>query len=397
MLKRSFWSIAILIALIEIYSVRPHAPGEIQPNDPGIKHFLPGAIHVHTKHSDGSGDVAEIAQAAKRAGLEFVVVTDLDTSQARKEEGSYDQVDVFIEMEATTTAGILLTFYSHTDAVRESDEKVRQIAWQHFQGNKTYPELFNIVAHPSHPKKPWNAFDRNPEGVEIFNFDSLWQKARNESTIGSGITLFTYPWSNFLAALRFSQTNRKDLTSWDAMNAISPGRFGVLAQHSLASSHLGPLHLKWPSYEQAFKVGTTVLFYEPPLATDFQSRKAQLYRLLREGRSAMVFNYLHPFHGNDWTIECDSGVYRSGERLTSPKNCEFVVRLPKSLDYDATLRLWRSGELASEVQNAGAETRIPVSGPGAYRLEVWLRISTLFRVLLSGEVPYLFYNPIYVQ
>ena len=35
-----------------------------------------GNLHMHTTYSDGAGTHAEIARAAVRAGLDFVVVTD---------------------------------------------------------------------------------------------------------------------------------------------------------------------------------------------------------------------------------------------------------------------------------------------------------------------------------
>src|SRR5690606_25643630 len=38
-----------------------------------------GVIHVHTRYSDGAGTVRRVAQAAVRAGLDFVIVTDHDT------------------------------------------------------------------------------------------------------------------------------------------------------------------------------------------------------------------------------------------------------------------------------------------------------------------------------
>ena len=35
-----------------------------------------GAIHVHTRRSDGTGTVDDVAAAARRAGLQFVIFTD---------------------------------------------------------------------------------------------------------------------------------------------------------------------------------------------------------------------------------------------------------------------------------------------------------------------------------
>ena len=35
-----------------------------------------GAMHIHTKRSDGSGTPEQVAAAAARAGLQFIILTD---------------------------------------------------------------------------------------------------------------------------------------------------------------------------------------------------------------------------------------------------------------------------------------------------------------------------------
>ena len=46
------------------------------PEQEGIAEPVRGAIHIHTRRSDGSGTVDQIAAGAARAGLRFVVLTD---------------------------------------------------------------------------------------------------------------------------------------------------------------------------------------------------------------------------------------------------------------------------------------------------------------------------------
>lgn len=397
-MKRLLFIVFLAVLFIEIYSVRPHSPEEMDPTDEATKHFLSGVLHIHTQASDGGENLPEIVEAAKKAGRHFLVITDINSSVARKEEGRYGGVDAFVEMEVIAPQGNLLSFYSTSKAASEPDGKIPRMALQHLSGKEPVEGMFNIVAHPSHPKRPWNDLVRNPEGIEVFNFDSLWRKQLDDSMLKFGITGLIYPFSNFLAALRIQQTSRKDLTTWDAMNAIQPGRFGVIASHSHANFRVTPSWgLHWPSHEQTFKLASNIVFYDPPLYHDFSERKKQIYSLMQQGKSAMVFDMIYPFQGNDWTVECDQGKFRSGDRLTLAGQCEFVARLPKDLGYHATLRLWRAGDLVKEIENAGSVTHIPVTRPGIYRLEVWLKIGTLFKVLLSGESPYVFYNPIYID
>ena len=46
-----------------------------------------GNIHMHTVHSDGAGQVADLVAAAARADLDFIIITDHNTLVDQGEEG----------------------------------------------------------------------------------------------------------------------------------------------------------------------------------------------------------------------------------------------------------------------------------------------------------------------
>jgi hypothetical protein len=62
-----------------------------------------GSIHMHSCYSDGSGTVRDIAAAARRAGLDFLILTDHDTLQPRDDgwQGWHDGVLVVVGVEIT--------------------------------------------------------------------------------------------------------------------------------------------------------------------------------------------------------------------------------------------------------------------------------------------------------
>ena len=51
-------------------------PAQIVSRESSISRPLRGAIHVHTRRSDGTGTMETVAEAASAAGLKFVIVTD---------------------------------------------------------------------------------------------------------------------------------------------------------------------------------------------------------------------------------------------------------------------------------------------------------------------------------
>src|SRR3954466_16340825 len=69
---------AVLVAVIFFLLVSlPPKPRLIQLADAALaQRTVAGAYHIHSVRSDGSGDRQAIAEAAARAGLKFVVITD---------------------------------------------------------------------------------------------------------------------------------------------------------------------------------------------------------------------------------------------------------------------------------------------------------------------------------
>ena len=116
--------------------------------------------HVHTTRSDGRGDDAEIARAAKAAGLDFVVVTDHDhgdaggsaPTPAQSRDAHYlDGVLFVYGAERSTPSGHLVVL----------------------------PGGLSIAAHPTHPRRPWIRWplDAGVAGLEILSGDSLFAAA----------------------------------------------------------------------------------------------------------------------------------------------------------------------------------------------------------------------------
>src|SRR5690349_7909511 len=65
-----------------------------------------GAFHVHSNRSDGSGTVDDIAAAASRAGLQFVILTDHGDGTRTPDAPSYRSGVLTIDgLEISTTGG----------------------------------------------------------------------------------------------------------------------------------------------------------------------------------------------------------------------------------------------------------------------------------------------------
>jgi hypothetical protein len=78
-IRRFLISISVLAVALTGATLALLPPRAIGPSSSSIPLTWPtvrGAFHVHSQRSDGTGTIDEIAAAAARAGLQFVILTD---------------------------------------------------------------------------------------------------------------------------------------------------------------------------------------------------------------------------------------------------------------------------------------------------------------------------------
>lgn len=397
-----FWTLFILGFAIEIFSILPfQSSNEIGVS--GSSDFVKGIIHVHSNFSDGGSSPDRIAEAANQAGLDFVVLTDHNTQDARKQgfEKKYGNTDFFVEMEASTSAGHTINFFSQNETLRESgNQTIAQASYRQILETQSYPNMFVSIAHPSNIKNPWSRLDHFAEGFEVVNFDSSWQRQLSDSPLRFFLTALIYPFNEYLSALRFLEIYPKDFNVWDEMTSRGPGHFAYLAHDTHSKVKLNNQYsLAWPDYLMTFKLASNILFLKEPKAADFEKRKQQYYLSLKEGRSAIVYQSVFPFNGNSWNIQCGEKKWGPGDVVRDVTGCEAWVQTPIT-PFIKVIRLVKNGEQTHEVlvdKSSKEPLRLPLSGAGTYRVEVWAKLHSALRLALNRPVPYIFYNPIYLQ
>ncbi len=396
-MTRVFPSLILAALLFEIYSVLPLRVTEY---DEGSPPYIAGSVHVALSPGSARQPILDqIAAAAERSRLGFVVLATQDKTLPESVAGTRRGVDFYPEMEISTPSGHALVFFSHTAAATLAGPRIRELGWNHFLGKESRAGMFVVAAHPSSVFHPWERLDRMPEGVELINLRSLVERHAFDSPLSFALTLAVSPFNPYLGALRLYQPFSRDFVGWDATNTVNPGHFGIVATDDLSDwPGLNRFGLLFPPVNQTLAVASTIVFPDGPLSTNFDQRRKQVYRSLREGKSALLMQAIHPFEGNDWTMTCGKKEYRSGDKfaLREP-GCEFVIRTPDTLPNRKRLVLLRDGEAVAEIPAARQVERVPVDKDGAYRLEVWVKQASLFRVLMNREVPYLLYNPLYVR
>lgn len=397
-MKKYFILLAICLLLIEVFSLLPKKYFPIDKKDLAPLHAVSGVTHVHSTYSDGGGTIEEIAESANKAGLDFVIITDHNDSRSRKEqkEKIYGNTDVFIEMEASSTPGHTIIFFSETPYVNLNDLAITFKSDDRLFLKEVDPDFFSIVAHPSNLKMPWKGKEEYiQDGLEVFNLDSMWQRNVVDSIPHFMVTAFFYALNPYVGYSRVLDTYGPDFNLWDRLNQKKWGHFATFGHdtHSLVKLS-DSFKFRWPSYLNNFRVASNVVLLKEPAKADFISRKKQIYHSIREGRLVVNFQLYYPFH-NIWKIECPKNTYYSGDHVKE-SHCKHVFELPADFPYTADILLNKNGRKMAEWSNV-KKVEQEVSGKGFYRAEIWISLKTRFAIGLDRKVPYQFYNPIYVH
>ncbi len=131
-----------------------------------------GVYHIHSNRSDGVGTLDDIADAASRAGLQFVIVTDHGDGTRPPEPPSYRRGVLCVDaVELNTSDGhyVALGLGTAPYPLAGTAESVIEDVTR-FGG-------FGFAAHTDSARASlqWRAWDAPFDGLEWLNADSEWR------------------------------------------------------------------------------------------------------------------------------------------------------------------------------------------------------------------------------
>jgi hypothetical protein len=363
-----------------------------------------GASHVHSNHSDGTGTVPEIAAAANRAGLDFVLVTDHNamTAQQLGEDHWYEngRVLVVVGTEFATDIGYLLVFNVPDDfapfygTAEEGMNKIKSSGG------------YGYIALPCDLKGPWRDPERRAAwiGLEVFNLSCI---ARTKINLpGFLIALLRYFGSNPASVFSLVAARPdEEMRLWDHMLRRSserdepmPHALGSLDAHAVMK--VAGQSYPYPTYEQVFRTLRTHILTRTPLSNN-QSMNARdqnvIHASLKSGLSYISYDNYADATGFEF------GLHRAGEVIAemgehctlakgSSKNPAILTaRAPRTR---SIIHLYRDGILVAA--SRGGRIDFPVIEEGTYRVEVYLYTYRVFN-FCYGAKPWIFSNPIRVK
>ena len=374
------WALATLPPRSSALRVPPPAPGE----PPVVR----GAYHVHSRASDGTGTVEEIAAAAARAGLRFVVLTDHGDAFRRSTPPRYVGGVLCIEaVEISTSGGHYAALgmgpppYPLGGEARDVVEDVARLGG------------FGIAAHPDSAKAElrWDAWDAPFDAMEWFNADSQWRDEKRWHLLP---TLLQYPLRPVEAVTSLFDRPVSLLRRWDEF-AARRATVGLAAADAHARMGLGGktdpydelIYVRAPSYEAVFRSFSLRAELREPMSGDPARDADAVIGAFRAGRVYAAFDGVAGPATLSFSAESGGEVARQGEALAlaGPVRLRAATNGPPG----TSLVLLRDGAVVSRAEAPALEWE--GSRPGAYRIEAQVPGT-------PGEppLPWIVSNPVYV-
>ncbi len=345
-----------------------------------------GVIHLHSAYSfDGRTPVAEILAAANKSGIDFLLLTDHGTLQARSDgwEGWHGRTLLIVGEEVAPRFNHLLAFQLPGSLISAEDPPECLPPQAYLDRIRTRGGI-GFIAHPDHEgsalfhvkQYPWTDWSvTGYTGIGVWDFMTDWQN----SLTGYLRAALSYAWP----ALFLRGPSPNTLARWDR---LSQERrivgIGELDNHDTVS-RIWRFKLSVFPFARVFRLIRTHVLTTGPLSGNNGSDIAAVFDALKNGRAYVALDHYRNSSGFSLLLAEEGRSATMGD--------EFILHhcaaLTASVPYKARIRLVRNGGLFH--QTTGKELSLMLCEPGIYRIEADLNVYGRYR-------PWIFSNPITV-
>lgn len=389
---------ALVAAVVVLVAVT--APPRALTLAPAVDGTVPGVLHVHTNRSDGLSGPDEIAAAAARAGLKFLVFTDHGDATRRPDPPQYRSGVLCLDAVEISTAGghyIAIDMppspYPLAGEARDVVEDVRRLGG------------FGIAAHPDSPKPElkWREWTAPFDGIELLNPDTawrLWMDAAKSSDMKWTarkrlvFALLDYRYRPAESIASLIQPSRA-VMNWESATrrrrvvAIA----GADAHAKIAPRNADPgdsrFALPFPGYEPSFRVLSVHVRTDRPLSgSNASADAAVLMRAIRSGHLYAAVDAVATPASFEFTASNDHGTVHEGDEIGAGGPITLAVRSNAPAAF--TTNVWKGTSVLSGDHHE-PQFSVGTSGePAVY----WVEIRATGQ---PNPLTWLRSNPIYVR
>jgi len=331
-----------------------------------------GAVHIHTKHSDGSGSLKRIVKAGLKSFLDFMIISDHDTLYLKehKGEGWYEnQLLVLVGEEASFGNEHVLAL-NVTEALPKDlppEEGFARIKAQGGLAFVVHPHgKYKIgILHRDYRWRHWHL--KACSGIEIWSYMFDWI---------SKVSLFKLPYYFFFPGKAITGPFPETLNQWD----------GLAQKHRVPGIGGLDVHARgiWPivvfSYRKSFRTVLTHVLLEQPLSKNLPRDSELIHTALAEGHAYVAYEKAGDPRGFRFILKGPLNFAIMGDEVIFDPEDVLEVELPEK----AQIRILRNGK--PQMVGLSSGLSMQVREPGVYRVDVY-----------KNGRPWIFSNPIYVR
>jgi len=356
-------------------------------------HEYVGNLHIHTPYSDGEKYHADIAAAARRAGIDFIVVTD-HNFYVGDVEGYYGDAEsgyMLLLCGEEVHDRLRLPQVNHC-LVYNVGRELCMLAEnpQALLDEVNHAKGLSFLAHPHDERVAWLRPDSDGiaipwvdwgvggyTGLEIWNYMSAWKD-----------TLPT-PLGSLRSFFRPDQTHtsppQATLDLWDRLLAAGQRVVGIgnADAHGTVFQAGFFKHVMF-HYEFLFRCVNTHVLCPTRFSGDLEFDRQLLFDALGRGRAFIGYSIPGDPRGFRYSAQGKETNAEMGERIRLGMGVTLQVKTPAR----GHIKIIRHGAVVGESHDADALV-YHAGQPGAYRVEVW-------KVYRGKPRCWILSNPIYV-
>lgn len=371
--KRAFYLafIFFFFYIIYLFHVSTRLP-PLRERVPSEQREIVGVYHVHTRFSDGRGQVKDVVKAAAQLHLDFIILTDHGRPNyaCLASEGWQEGILVLAGSELSTSRGHLVALAmpkSIAPIPRMAEEAARFIRQK---GGMT------IIAHP-YSKTSWSWGKENDiySGLELIDADTMLKK-KWFSTLPFFPLLFFNPRA---FVLKMIEPFPSPFRQWDLLNRTNPPIYGFFSCDAHAM------------YKTLFRLFCLRLPLEKRLPPEFQAARELVFKALQSGNFYNAIEAAQPAVGFRFWAELGDQHFPMGSVINSSEKEKLKLRVRRPAFVAAEICLLHNGQKILTTSNPEL-TYQPLQS-GVYRVEVYLRE----KFILPENIPWIVSNPLFIR
>ncbi len=313
-----------------------------------ILYIYKGNIHIHSKYSDGTSTIEEIAEKANKRNLDFIIINDHRhlLGKQRGLEGFYHDVLVLIGSEINLEKNHYLAIGIEEEIPRNENnpqEVIDEVNRQRGIGFIAHPFEQGSPLVRNNRTYPWTDWEAiGYAGMEIINYSSKWRdgiKTKLQGLIANFINDQAY----------FEFPDFKSLQKWMELTQERQvvGIIGSDAHAPILSKFYFSITVL--SYDYLFRTGNNYVYLQDPLSEEFVSAKQQILTALAQGNLYISHDRISPGEGLMTYLKSGDKKYLPGSKLepgTYSMVCQFKEFIPSKTKL--RLKMYKDGEQIKE-------------------------------------------------